>query len=368
MDLASPGAMTTFSMDTNVIPRIDKLAFSYETAFKLGCHANLAYQVNTVNAKEVLERWGFPESSFIDGRKLYKDNDTQVYVASSPTVIVVAFRGSEGNVRDWLDTNAQMIRKPLPWLPPGITNGEAHSGFIEALCGKGEKDGQESILDKVVQAIDKFQTTEGPRKQVFLTGHSLGAALATLMAMYLRGILFMPRIQPTSNGGERVEVTNLRRSMPLTVYTLGSPRVMDDVLAIAYDHELRDKTFRIVRNRDIVTQLPPYAWGYTHVGTPIFLAANGTIETDPGEAERALGWFHLKIKNLFEIARTMMIPVGGILDHFIGSGPLTNNGPFPGWIGLFVRDGGYLGALAMGIAQTMTKMPAIGSAAVAKPH
>ena len=174
------------------------------------------------------------------------------------------------------------------------------------------------------------------------------------MAMYLRGVLFRPRIQPHIEGREGVQVRNERRALPLTVYSLGSPRVFDDILAMAYDHELGDKTFRLVHGGDIVTQLPPYRWGYTHVGSPIFLSSDGSIDRDPGPAEKALGGaFQLEIPRLFEISRTLMSTLGGVLDHSIGSGPLTNNGPLPGWVRFFIPNGGYLGDMAKGLTNSM---------------
>jgi hypothetical protein len=80
-----------------------------------------------------------------------------------------------------------------------------------------------------------------------LTGHSLGAALATLSA------------------GRYGSVQG--------VYTFGSPRVGDEVFKKNFDV----KIFRIVNNDDIVSQLPPRG-KYLHVGELKLIDSDGIIQ------------------------------------------------------------------------------------------
>ena len=76
-----------------------------------------------------------------------------------------------------------------------------------------------------------------------ITGHSLGAALVTMLALDVAG-----------NGVFATPV----------VYTFGSPRVGDKVFSGTYD-TLVETSWRVANINDLVTQLPPQFVGYTHV-------------------------------------------------------------------------------------------------------
>ncbi len=91
-------------------------------------------------------------------------------------------------------------------------------------------------------------------RDLWITGHSLGAALATLLAASLDGP--GPRIQG--------------------VYLFGSPRVGDDPFVQAYNRRYARITYRISNTSDVVTSVPlpvPMfgSWGgyFSHVDTPV---------------------------------------------------------------------------------------------------
>jgi predicted lipase len=71
---------------------------------------------------------------------------------------------------------------------------------------------------------------------VFYTGHSLGAALATLAAS---------------------------RHAPQAVYTFGSPRVGNEVFVASLQNL---PIHRVVDDKDAAALLPPEALGFRHVG------------------------------------------------------------------------------------------------------
>ena len=129
---------------------------------------------------------------------------------------VLAFRGSSGRLDNWLSNFAA-------WPSPWPTGGRVHGGFKEALLG---------FWPQILEAL------RGVDRPLFYTGHSLGAALATLAAS----------LRP-----------------PRAVYTFGSPRVGDArfarLMAVIPVH-------RIAAARDVVTQIPPagFPFGYRHVG------------------------------------------------------------------------------------------------------
>jgi hypothetical protein len=248
--------------------------------------------------------------------------------------------------------------EPLPWLK--ADHGEAHGGFIRALT---------PVLPQVHQKLQEFQPRMGPQKKVFLTGHSLGAALCTLLAMNLRGILMKPTIELKENAPPVVQ--GARPFIALTVYTFGSPRVMDDKLAAAYDHGLKNRTFCIVHGQDVATQVvlaavgkgkltllhqvPPYSFGYTHVGQPVYISSDGEVRRDDEPPERHLSLRWDRIQRFFGYVKTILeLATNGVGDHFLGRGPLDHNGPFPSSLSQllkFVVGEGYLGALALACKQ-----------------
>ena len=94
-------------------------------------------------------------------RRLVESGDTQAYIASMPGAVIVTFRGSEqdrlGDEFD--DARFGLVR---------ATHGSVHKGFRDA-------------LDRVWRRRRQLTPLAGSRT-VWFSGHSLGAALATLAA------------------------------------------------------------------------------------------------------------------------------------------------------------------------------------------
>ena|ERR1022692_496584 len=86
-----------------------------------------------------------------------------------------------------------------------------------------------------------------PNATLNITGHSLGSALATLLALDV--------------------VENSAFAKP-SVTTLASPMVGDTQFARTYNTEVPD-TWRIANWMDLVPKLPPSNWGYDHVGPDV---------------------------------------------------------------------------------------------------
>jgi hypothetical protein len=179
-------------------------------------------------------------------------------VFSNDKVVVVSFRGSEMDLRqapvdtyrNWVGTNVKAFLRAEKSLGAGV---EVHDGFWTAL---------DSVYKGLAGEIARQRGFKG--KQVFLTGHSLGGALATLCAL---------RLQKDGYGAA-------------AVYTYGSPRVGNDKFQSAF----RLKHQRWVNQNDLVTQLPPELAGYRPVGTFDHILANGQARlndrdgaTPPGE-------------------------------------------------------------------------------------
>jgi hypothetical protein len=106
--------------------------------------------------------------------------DPEAAIVSTPEMIIVAFRGTDRVLSkdemnrqfgEWLGTDfkAQMVEPG-----PGKMVGKVHAGFWESI------DLLRSDLDYEIRLLDPSKT-----KQIWITGHSLGAAQAQLYAQYL---------------------------------------------------------------------------------------------------------------------------------------------------------------------------------------
>jgi hypothetical protein len=188
----------------------------------------------------------------LEARLISVDN-TQVYVAEDDRSVVVAFRGSEApttldGLKDWLLTNANNYlilpegRAGTDFAAAGV-GARFHRGFLEALQMVWEP-----LLAAVNQAI---QTKERP---LWVTGHSLGGALALLAAWRLqRNFLAVHEI-----------------------VTFGAPMIGNEAAAKAFEQEFAGKIFRYIDLEDVVPHLPSVslvANAYTHCLTEVSLAA-----------------------------------------------------------------------------------------------
>lgn len=227
-DLLHPGDATDFFL-RRPFPAFDPTTSAYSPVNALWL-AELSRLVYRHDAEEVsappqptrthfLEQAGFTQRQFFHS----KETGAQAMLVESGGALpfsVLVFRGTEQNIKDYL-TDLEFGELSL-----AKNKKEAHAGFTEA-------------LDSVWQAIDAaLVTLNGP---IFYTGHSLGAALATLAAA---------------------------RHAPRAVYTFGSPRVGNQAFIASLGSI---PIYRIVDDEDIVTTVPSEALGFRHVGTELRL-------------------------------------------------------------------------------------------------
>jgi predicted lipase len=248
--------------------------YSLSHAYCLARAADLAYKDDAVVDQQARD-WGFDEVRHFQTRFTppFPLQDTQAYTMASDRVIVTAFRGTEAKeIRDWL-TDASTP----PWPGPART-GYVHYGFAEAL---------ESVFPDVAKTLAQLRTNG---QSVWFTGHSLGGALAMLVAARLE--LEEPRLRADG------------------VVTFGQPRTCDRMLADAYNRGLQGRTVRFVNNNDIVPQLPPEP-AFTHVDALRWIDASGRIQERRSMAAELAD----RAKGLGEAAFS---PTGeGIRDHLM---------------------------------------------------
>ncbi len=107
-----------------------------------------------------------------------------------------------------------------------------------------------------------------PLEALYVTGHSLGGAMAVLFALSL--------------AGEEALLARLR-----AVYTFGQPLAVSGPLPGAAANFGR-RVFRHVYGRDIVPSLPPRAWGsFEHFGHEFYYADGRWRRRDPVTAQLA---------------------------------------------------------------------------------
>lgn len=146
--------------------------------------------------------------------------------------VVLAVRGTEG-VWEWLQDFKFLPRSFPPVAGAGLTEDGFTDMYLSFSLTAGPSNG---TFLRDVQALLPTNA------MVTVTGHSLGAALATLLAL------------------DMAANTNL----PVAVYTLASPRVGDLPFHNLFNH-IVPNAYRVANRLDIVTKTPPPLL-YFHVG------------------------------------------------------------------------------------------------------
>ena len=188
------------------------------------------------------EKAGLTEIKFFTG------SSTQCFVANNDDFAIIVFRGTEIRRRkgetDYRNIIADLRTDADIMLTNSGQSGKVHRGFKDALDEVWEKKG-----------LLKYIRSKASSRTIWFTGHSLGAALATLAA-------------------DRYE--NVQG-----VYTFGSPRVGDK----DFKDDFHVSTYRFVNNGDIVTRMPSPVL-YKHVGNLKYIDSKGIIDDESSRWER----------------------------------------------------------------------------------
>jgi triacylglycerol lipase len=191
----------------------------------------------------------------MEARLISADN-TQVYVTENDESIVVAFRGSEApttldGLKDWLLTNANNYlilpegRAGTDFAAAGV-GARFHKGFLEAL---------DMVWEPLLAAVNA--ALKRKERPLWVTGHSLGGALALLAAWRLQRSFIAVQ----------------------EIITFGAPMIGNQAAAQALEQDFSGKIFRFVDFEDVVPHLPSVslvANAYMHCQNEIGLTAGGT--------------------------------------------------------------------------------------------
>ena len=199
------------------------------------------------------------ERSWLD-IKFFDFGGTQAYALNSKKNYILVFRGTEPT--SWSDIKADMkFRKVSSVSTSGIKEGRVHRGFKAA-------------LDLVWDDIKEHMTECGTyNKNIIITGHSLGGALATLVAGRLD-------------------------NADVVLYTFGAPRVGN----AAWNKNQKFLHYRFRNNNDIVTRVPPRWIGYQHNGKLMYFDYKEMYNTGSGSWYMFNNWIMGMYRGWFSLA------------------------------------------------------------------
>ncbi|MEM8778388.1 MAG: lipase family protein [Cyanobacteria bacterium P01_G01_bin.49] len=210
---------------------LEAKGYSPKNSLSMAMACYLSYQSQS-KLQEQLREWGFSHFARLEANKGLKI-DTQGFVATNNNLSLIVFRGSE-SIQDWM-ANFTIVTDAGPFQGTRI-----HEGF------------QDALFPVVMDLTEEIIKHGGGNQPLWITGHSLGGALATILtAMYLER-------------DRKVEC----------LYTFGSPRVGNESFRTNFNQRFYDHTYRVVNGNDLVPHVPPEPL-FSHVGQPIIFDANG---------------------------------------------------------------------------------------------
>lgn len=206
-------------------------------------------------------------------------------IMANEKAVVVAFRGTREKV-DWRISNFRAM--PVPLRDCNLTWPIfVHRGFQRPLDYPDKTTGQRS-LEAILSKLDEIDLGD---RALYITGHSLGGAIAVIFATKLR--YNRPKLVKEHLRG---------------IVTFGAPSSGLSGFCKYYS-DLHAITLRVVNACDAVPFSPPAL--YRHVGSAIWLLNSG-IHTDPGWQQRLSLSFRFATKASFVTDHSMTEYIDGI--------------------------------------------------------
>jgi len=195
--------------------------------------AQIAY-LKPEDATKQVKKLGFTTVEF------YNIDGAQAYRFMNKHDLVIACRGTEPTEYNDIKADANA----LPVIAETVSR--VHRGF------------KQEVDELWPLVLEDLKRKANDKKEIWFCGHSLGAAMATIMASRCH---LYPDVEPVQE-----------------LYTFGSPRVgwPEYVKSLGVTHH------RWVNNNDIVTRVPLWLMGYRHHGTEHYLNAYGLKRNPTG--------------------------------------------------------------------------------------
>ena len=221
-------------------PPVNRAAYSDRTAWIMARCSELAYVPFESGAPQEQQLRDSLKDLRLELCAQIRRESTTAYVAKNPRYAVLAFRGTTKDFRDILtDIKIRFYRDK--------TGAKLATGFSEAFA---------LVENDIISAISQID----PDLPFYITGHSLGGALAAIASA---------RIYPS----DRIAAC----------YTFGCPRVGNAEFA---NQLWKVPVYRLVHSADIVPRVP-LPFGYRHAGDMRYIKRNGKLIEDPN----AVGFF-----------------------------------------------------------------------------
>lgn len=191
--------------------------------------------------------------------KLVSIDGAEMLVAKSTKELWIAFRGTEPSQLNDVLADLKVIKNTA------MAGGKVHGGLQQEV---------NDLWMEVIKELDANDQLKNPR-ELYFTGHSLGAAMATIAAT---------------------------RKSPQALYTFGSPRVGGP----KFIKNVKCPHMRFMNNNDIVCRIPPAWLGFRHHGKMIYFDRFGKPQDKPTWTDMLYGiWNSWKRWKFFD----------GITDH-----------------------------------------------------
>lgn len=221
------------SFDSLAKPPVAQGSIQWTAVYTLAALAEIAY----CDADEQIERAKALGAVIV--QPLAKGS-SEGFVASDDHTVVIAFRGTQG-IRD--------IVTDTLGFPSYMKGGIVHHGFSRAIG---------SIYDSAIKAAENQGAMgQKPDKTVWVTGHSLGGAIACGFSM----------------GATKEKRLNIDG-----IVTFGQPLVMNSSLCQFMLDEFGDRYLRVVNGVDPITTLVKL---YRHSGARVQIHDDGDYDWQP---------------------------------------------------------------------------------------
>jgi hypothetical protein len=200
--------------------------FTRGNALAMAWMSQLAYETRLPDKiRAIGEVWQLDEIHIVEqpAKSTLPLSDTRGMIASKGEARIIAFAGTDPlHLLNWVSD-----------FYLGQRTAEAHAGFVDAAA---------AVWPQVGAAIEGCVQEKRP---LFVTGHSLGAAIALATVDRARREKGLDRAQ---------------------VFIFGAPRVGRADFVARYNAAFGLTTYRLVHGRDIVATVPPSELGFHHVG------------------------------------------------------------------------------------------------------